>query len=300
MRPTRPSFVVLLIAFLAIESRPGECQTAQSTEPKRAWLESWRSATFSFGQIKKQNGRDYFEVIGTGVLITPDRRSLYIVTAKHVFDDPKKKWHPKEIRLRFAWQERSSVYDDLGISVNLLDSSDEARWLASEDGADLAAIPISIQDLRVTGKPYAIHTDLIVMPEDMFEGASVLALGYPGIIGNEYLVRAIARGGIVAWLNPEDPHGKPFMIDANIYPENSGGPVIKPPTGFGSDGGLNLGGRIRLMGIVSQAPGLDTDLILTVPGAPQPLRIRQNVPLGGTGLIEPATKIPALLKRFLK
>ena len=300
MHPTRSLLAALVVLFLSTWSRPGECQTANPTEPKRGWLESWRSATFSFGQVKNQSGRNYFEVIGTGVLITPDKRTLYIVTAKHVLDDPKKKWHPREIRLRFAWQERSSVYDDLGIMVNLFDSSDKARWLASEDGADLAAVPISIAELRATGKPYAIHTEQIVTPEDMFEGATVIALGYPGIIGNEYLVRAIARGGIVGWLNPEDPYRKPFMIDANIYPGNSGGPVIKPPTGIDRDGGLNLGGRIRLMGIVSQAPGLDTDLILSVPGAPQPLRIRQNVPLGGTGIIEPATKIPDLLKRFLK
>ena len=39
------------------------------------------------------------------------------------------------------------------------------------------------------------------------DGASVIALGYPGIVGNEYLARAISRGGIIAWLNPRDPRG---------------------------------------------------------------------------------------------
>ena len=97
----------------------------------------------------------------------------------------------------------------------------------------------------------------------MFEGATILVLGYPGIVGNQYLVRAISRSGIVAWLNPEEPYQKPFLIDANIYPGNSGGPVIKVPAGPDRFGNFVLGGGggAKLLGIVSQAPGLNQNAV---------------------------------------
>lgn len=214
-----------------------------------------------------------------------------------MFDDPTKQWHPSEVRLRFAWQERKSVYDDLGTTLKLLDSG-KPLWLASEDGADIAAMPIALSELHATVQPHAISLKDIATTEDMFEGATILVLGYPGIVGNEYLVRAISRSGIVAWLNPEEPYQKPFLIDANIYPGNSGGPVIKIPTGTNRFGSFIIGGETKLLGIVSQAPGITQTLELRVPGSVQPLRLAINIPLGGTGIIEPAGKIPALLKRF--
>jgi S1-C subfamily serine protease len=190
-------------------------------------LEHWRLAAFSFGRVQHQNNREFFEVVGTGVLVATDPNTAYIVTAKHVFDDPTKQWHPSELRLRFAWRERKSVYDDLGTNLKLLDGSGRPLWLASEDGADIAAIPITISELHPAVQPHAISITDIASGQDMFEGGNVLVLGYPGIVGNEYLVRAISRGGIIAWLNPEDPYRRPFPIDANIYPGNSGGPVIE-------------------------------------------------------------------------
>src|SRR5438094_8733044 len=78
----------------------------ESSDSQIGWLDHWRLSTFSFGRVQNQNGRNFFEVIGTGVLMATDQQTPYIVTAKHVFDDPKKQWHPSEIRLRFAWQER--------------------------------------------------------------------------------------------------------------------------------------------------------------------------------------------------
>jgi hypothetical protein len=132
-------------------------------------------------------------------------------------------------------------------------------------------------------------------PEEVFEGENVIALGFPGIVGNEYLVRAISRGGIGAWLNPKDPFGSPFLIDANIYPGNSGGPVIRVPSGFDKQGNLGVGGRAALLGIAIQAPGQSADLELRVPGQRLPLKLHQEIPLGGTGIVEPASKVAKLL-----
>ncbi len=135
--------------------------------------------------------------------------------------------------LRFAWQERRSVYDYFGISISLVDATRKQLWLAAT-GQDIAAIPISMSKMELSDgiQPHAIFLADIATRADLFEGANVMVLGFPGIVGNEYLARAITRAGIIAWLNPDDPYGKPFLIDANIYPGNSGGPVLRVPTGI--------------------------------------------------------------------
>jgi hypothetical protein len=92
---------------------------------------------------------------------------------------------------------------------------------------------------------------------------------------------------------------KPFLIDANIYPGNSGGPVIKIPIGVDKYGTYNLSGKPLLLGVVSKAPGVDQDVSLTVPGYPVPLHLKQSLPLGGTGVIEPGfKKIAAIVNGF--
>jgi len=290
----------LVMNCVLYETATAQNPSTPSPAAETGWLDHWRLSTFSFGTVEQQNGRDFFRVIGTGVVMASDPQTGYFVTAKHVFDDPEKQWHPKQLRLRFTWQERQSVYDYLGTTLDLFDTSGKQLWAASEDGADIAAIPISLTDLGLkTGvEPHGVFTSDISPSQDMYEGATVVVLGYPGIVGNEYLVRSIIRSGIIAWLNPDDPYGKPLLIDANIYPGNSGGPVVRIPTGLTKQGGFNVGGRPTLLGIVSKAPGVEQDFSLQVPGAPLPLHLKLNIPLGGTGVIEPAQKIPAILKRL--
>ena len=257
-------------------------QNAPNTsEPHVGWLDHWRLSTFSFGVVDKdQNKHDFSRVIGTGIFVATAPDKGYFVTAKHVFDDPSKNWHPKNVHLRFGWQERQSVYDYLGTTLALVDSTGKQLWLASDDGADIAALPVVMSELALTSdvQPHAIFLADIATKDALFEGASLVILGYPGIVGNEYLVRSIVRAGIVAWLSPDDPYGKPFLIDANIYPGNSGGPVIKIPTGITKEGGFSVGGKVSLLGIVSKAPGVDQDFTLIVPGSPQPLHLKQTIP----------------------
>ena len=272
---------------------------SQGQSPDIGWLDHWRLSTFSFGTVdKNQSGQSFYKVVGTGVLVATDAETAYIVTAKHVFDDPSKQWHPRKLQMRFAWQERRSVYDYFGTKISLFDGNKQL-WLAAAR-QDIAAIPISMSKMDLTEgvQPHAISIADIATTADIFEGASIMALGFPGVVGNEYLIRAITRAGIIAWLNPDDPSGKPFLVDANIYPGNSGGPVLRVPTGLSKGGGFAVGGKATLLGIVSQAPGVSQELTLTVPGSLFPLQLKQSIPLGGTGVIEPALKIPDLLSKF--
>ncbi len=285
------SWLVCAISVAMSQTTTAPVATASS---QIGWVESWRLATLSFGIVDKNTeGKEFYRVIGTGVLFALNSKTGYIVTAKHVFYEPEKNWHPAELRIRFGWQDKESVYEGLGASVVLRDDAGNDLWKSLPDGSDVATIkappPTQLNQPAVT-------TSVIAKEDDFFEGANVIVLGYPGIVGNEYLVKAINRGGVVAWLNPKDAYESPFLIDANVYPGNSGGPVIKVPSGYNKQGTLVLGGQAVLLGIVSQAPGQVQDLELRVPGNFLPLKIHQEIPVGGTGVVVPATKVLQLLK----
>jgi S1-C subfamily serine protease len=220
---------LMLTGFASFAFLLASSQTPSTPVPTASsqigWLEAWRLATLSFGVVDHDShGREFYKVIGSGVVFTLTPTTGYIVTAKHVFSDPAKNWHPAELRMRFGWQDKDSVYDSFGLSITLRDSAVNDLWKCLPDESDVAII--KSPPPMVENQP-AVPLSVIATEDDFFEGANVIVLGYPGIVGNEYLVRAINRGGIVAWLNPKDAYGNPFLVDANIYPGNSGGPVIK-------------------------------------------------------------------------
>jgi hypothetical protein len=150
MRQTRilAAFLWALTApLVAQEGKP--TQSAQSTGAQQAtpptapkpWLDYWRRSTFSFGRVSKdQQGADFLEAIGTGITVSIDAHTGYIVTAKHVFYDPTKDWHPNEIRVRWAWQEQKTVYEELGSPLRLRDPGGRELWVSAADGSDVAAI----------------------------------------------------------------------------------------------------------------------------------------------------------------
>jgi hypothetical protein len=304
--------VCLGLAFLCTSALcqqgapPGQTQASQPAA-KTDWREEWRNMTVAFGEIARDQmmNRDYFHVLGTGVIIGIDERTVYLVTARHMFCDPEKGFHPAHLQLRFAWQERKSTYDYLGVPIALRSSSGVNLWSSLGDGSDVAAIPMVALDSVLQPedrlKSYnALQMDALT--SDVYEGESVLILGYPGIVGNEKLVRALVRQGIVAWTNPNQPDDKTFLVDANLYPGNSGGPVIKLPTGLKRDGAFDYitGGHFSLLGIVSQAPTQD---IKTIVSSPHLGRVETHTAItgiGAIGFIEPGSKIRKLLETIQK
>lgn len=280
------------VLFTAIRSASPQ---AQSGKP---WLDHWRLATFSFGTVDRdQNGRQFFRVIGTGFFAGLDEKNGYVVTAKHVFCDDANNWHPTELRMRFSWQEHKSVYDELGTTLKLRDQTGKDLWKALDDGSDVAAIA---PDFQIRDIPTdAMFEKDFADKDDEFEGASVIVIGYPGVIGNEYLVRSVIRAGIIAWTDPDSPLDKPLMIDVNVMPGNSGSPVLKIPIGLSREGASFGGNRVVLLGLVSQGPIQQTDLELRVPGAAEPIHIKTQVAgVGGIGVVVPANKIRELLSQM--
>jgi hypothetical protein len=211
-------------------------QAIAQSAPQTEMLEHWRRATVSLGRIISDGGRQIYTTLGSAVFVAVDDHHGCILTARHMVDDPTQNppWKPTEIQLRLA-RSAASPDPDLGVKVPLI-VNNEVVWKGLP-GSDLAVLPAP--DLSKYSDLHAvIVNDFGASEEDVFQGAPVVVLGYPGVIGETPLSFPIARSGIIAWTDPSDRLGRPFLVDANVMPGNSGGPVFHLRTGLNRFGGF--------------------------------------------------------------
>ena len=177
--------------------------------------------------------------------------SIYLVSNKHVLKDL------SYVYLRFNPQggqpAQNHKLDILVGSVNLFKQH-------PNDGVDVAVVGISqpyIDNLVKSG----VSLDFITFDNESFlikdlkslettEGDGVFVLGYPmGIVGNtrQYV---ILRGGVIARIHDMlEGFNTDFIIDAPVFPGNSGGPVIIKPE-LTSIEGTKANKESRLIGLV--------------------------------------------------
>ena len=267
-------------------------------------FEHWRRATVAVGRLvpSSTGSGEVFATIGSAVLVAKDPTHVCLLTAKHVFFDPAQQYIPDFIRIRLP-KDSQSLEEDQGVKVDLRDG-DKTIWKSLDDGSDLAVVK-SI-DLAKYWNIHAVSLADFGTDSDTYQGAQVLVFGYPVILGQDYLKTPYARGGIVSWIDPEGGLSKPFLIDANVFSGNSGGPVFHVRSGFQKNGSLALGGGFALIGIVVRdavelAPVVSGGRLTMTPdplnGIPQPnVAMVQNI--GGIGIVEPVSKARDLVNKF--
>ena len=270
------------------------CIASAAQAGPKSWLDHWREATVALGVVQRSEGKQRFSAVATGVIVgsVPGQKRPWLVTAKHVFYNPAENWDPGYILVRFSWFENRPVDDYLGVMVPLK-SNGRRTWVAHPDpDVDLAYVPLNVTAQEAgRAELQAIVLSQFATPAEVYEAAPVLVLGYPAEVGADFQVRALLRQGVVAWVAPDKPAEKPFLIDANIFPGNSGGPVLYLPTGIDPAGRLLPGGSVKFLGLVSQTRTQST-LIATSKSQPS-----QAVPLNflGVGVIEPAYRVRQLV-----
>ena len=259
-----------------------------------SWLDHWRESTVAIGVAAREGGKQRFSAVATGVIVgsVPGQKRPWLVTAKHVFYNPAENWEPSYVLVRFSWFENRPVDEYLGVMVPLKENG-RPVWVAHPDpDVDLAYVPLSVTPQEAGRSALqAIVLSQFAGPAETYEAAPVLVLGYPAAVGADVQVRALVRQGLVAGVAPDKPAAKPFLIDANIFPGNSGGPVLYLPTGIDPAGRLLPGGSVKFLGLVSQTRTQST-LIATSKSQPS-----QTVPLNflGIGVIEPAQRVRELV-----
>lgn|GEM_PF-885953 len=266
----------------------------------------WRDATVALGEVVQIGSQSKFIVSGTAVVVALDEHRGCLLTARHMLVDP-----TTGQLTRALWMRRTTVHGEAmpPIPLTLFDNLGRTIWVTLPNN-DLAVIPLPFAQLGNTPISAVEVKEFVSNADDVFQGAQVMVLGYPQVFRNPdqtnpYSTSPIARAGVIAWIDPADPLGKPFLVDANLYGGNSGGPVFRVKSGFDKFGNFVVGGtRFELIGIVSQGTNT-TAPVSTGNGkvtVPNPVTgIQENefaiVPyVGGIGIIEPASKALDLLK----
>ncbi len=112
-------------------------------------------------------------------------------------------------------------------------------WLCHPDPvADIAVIRTAAKEMQDAGmdlsffRPSDILTSGQAQERGIGPGQELFVLGFPLGISGTARNYSVARAGMIARLDEEIlREHKGYLIDASIYPGNSGGPVIVKPTG---------------------------------------------------------------------
>ena len=278
------------------------------------WLDRWRDATVAIGRtheagVKQRGGtipkNPSFLVVGTGVIFSlrdDPTGTPWLVTAKHVFRDPLENWEPSELLVRFSWFDEKGIDEYPGIRIDLKRGG-KRRWLSHPNkDVDLACLALRAASGRAgKDKLAGVTFEDLGTAEEIYQGAPVLVLGYPGAVGPSFGPRAMVRQGIVSWVSRTKPESSVFLIDSHVFPGNSGGPVFKLPSGMDCEGHYAPGGNVSFLGVVTQAR--IQKIPLTVGGKEVEIKFRgRKTPetllapsFMAIGLIEPALRVKELL-----
>jgi len=183
---------------------------------------------------KNEDGKDLFWV--------------FLITNRHVFRNKNSVW------LRFNKVEGGSKKYEL----NLLNETGNEIWSTHPNpNVDVAVIMLNAKKL---GEDKVMFNWI---PEDLFafrkqikelkitQGDEIFVLGFPMGIAGEEKNYAILRGGIIARLDDEIiDKTNSFLIDAFVFPGNSGGPVILKPSMISIQGTTPVN-KAYLLGVVN-------------------------------------------------
>jgi len=196
--------------------------------------------------------------IGTGFLygdlieITEDknnRYAIFLVTNKHVLNNL------DLIYVRFNPQTGQSAKD---YELPLKDSTGKIIWTGHSDKEiDVAVIRINAQKILDEGmkfgffqadKDTADTKELISI--EASEGDSIFVLGFPmGIVATDRQ-HVFVRSGVISRIKDLfEKRSKDFVVDAFVFPGNSGGPVISRPENM-SIQGTKCSSKANLIGII--------------------------------------------------
>jgi len=282
----------------------------------RTWLDGLRNATVAIGKIVEKEEiqdsinvkRRFFKVLGTGILVRLTDSTInrpFLITARHLIIDPKTNTYPNSIQVRFSWFEDKNLEENIGITIKLKIDNIPNFLVHPDNDVDLVIIPLDVSQEeagRSTVAPLSINN--FESPDGFYEGRSLFVLGFPGQVPAEFSTKTILRTGSIAWVSPIAPDSNYILIDCNIFPGNSGGPVFTVPTGIDRSGSFNVGGEFKFIGIVSSIfkqpfeTLIEEDpLIITDKG-----KILNIYAISSMALckVEPAVKVKELLDEVVK
>lgn len=194
--------------------------------------------------------------IGTGFLVgyhdntmAADKYNVYIVSNKHVFEGN------RVVYLKFNPQGGQPAKD---YKLDLVDAAGNKLYKQHPNpNVDVAVELINAPLLQRDG----IIVSFFVLGQDSYtiadlkkigttEGDGVFVLGYPmGFIGTTRQYVILRSGAIARIHDMLEGHSSDYIVDAFVFPGNSGGPVIIKPE-ITSIQGTRYNTSSRLIGLV--------------------------------------------------
>jgi hypothetical protein len=166
----------------------------------------------------------------------PRTHQVYLVTNRHVLAELPHAY------LRFNPQADKPARE---LNLSLFDDNGEPLWFCHPDAeVDVAVAPINFdlleeRELKVAffKNDQNIATVATMNELGVTEGDFTYVLGFPmGLVG-DYRNSVIVRGGTIACIRDTlAKSNNTFLVDAFVFPGNSGGPVILKPEAMAIEG----------------------------------------------------------------
>jgi len=174
---------------------------------------------------------------------------VYLVTNAHVFEGHKTVW------LRFNPEADEPPAD---YQISLIDDEGQFEWVRHPNPTiDVAVTGIDLGFLKTRGMRVAYFssdthaaTVSTLRESGVSEGDFAYVLGFPlGLVGQKRMA-VIVRSGSIARIRDALHEGMDtFLLDASVFPGNSGGPVVSKPETISIEG-TTAENRSMLIGIV--------------------------------------------------
>ena len=180
---------------------------------KRAWI----GTGFLYGRFDKKIDE------------TTKTYNVFVVTNKHVLENRKKIY----LKFNSANDPGSADY-----AMPLKARNGKDVWVGHPDEkVDVAVLPINVNALKDDYRKYSffqsdahIATTVTMKAEGITEGDGVFVLGFPMGLVDAARQYVICRSGCVARVRDLiEGSVTDFLVDATVFPGNSGGPVVLTP-----------------------------------------------------------------------
>lgn len=204
-----------------------------------------------------KDNKDAIHWIGTGFVLAYFHKqinekqknySFYIVTNKHVIQKQ------SLIIIRFSAENKGPA-KDFPVQLHL---NGKPIWTGHPNPKiDVAVINFNVKNVKSHGTNvgfFSSDTNVLKVNEmkarGIFEGDSVFALGYPiGLVNVDRQYVIVRNGSVARVRDVYDQRSKEFIIDAFVFPGNSGGPVLNRPQTIGLKG-TKINTKTNLIGMV--------------------------------------------------
>ncbi len=186
----------------------------------------------------------------------PDQFHLSLVTNRHVLEELRDAGL-NSISVRFN---RSPDVEPEVYSVPVVNPDGTEHWTAHpDDDCDVAVVGLNAPKLEednlqfafFQGNPTGVVSEEHINGKQISEGDGVFILGFPmGLSGEQRNYPIVRQGGIARIQDWVEGHSRSILVDATIFPGNSGGPVCIKPEATAIEGTQRID-RALLIGMVS-------------------------------------------------